>query len=286
MPDTLPPTPLFHYSSLAGLKEILDNQSLWLTSLDQQTDLNTALLFIKSVITTNYPGVSLDLFTMDRINQLPVYSFSLTTKKDLPSQWQKYNPQNAYSYSFDSGQLSALANNTGLALLKCIYDDREKADFTTNSIVKISPDDYAQSVQQDDPTCPLDPRHPMFIKQIKLINRNILNSIGTLKDAALQQEQEYRIAATYTWSEILGGPGDTDPEPLPLEVKSAVSNGVSFNYLEAPLITGVFTAVNISEVVIGPSADINQSKLDCENVLAEQCNPNVVISESSVPFAS
>lgn len=277
-------TPLFHYSSLGGLKEILDNQSLWLSPLDESNELNSALTFIQHVITTTYPGVSADLFTMDRINQFPVYSFSLTTQKDLASEWQKFNPGNACSYSFDPAQLTAMVNNASLNFLQCIYDDGEKRDFIINSIVAISPDDYAQSVQQSDPTCTLDPRHMMFVKQIHLISRNILNNVGTLKDASLQQEQEYRIAATYTWSEILGGPADTDPDPLPLEIKSAVSDGVSFNYLEAPLITGSFTAVGISEVVIGPGADMNQSKLDCENVLTEQGNPNVIIDESTVPY--
>jgi len=284
MSTLLPPQPLFHYCLFAELGDILSSQSLLLSPPDPSQP-DTALDEIRNIITAMYLGLSPDSFTTTQFDQFPLYSYSLMPQKDIASLWLKFKPLEVYSFSIDAAQLAAAIDSSELTLLPCLYDDAAKKDFVINTIIGVSPEEYTSSVQQPEPDSPLDPRHPMFPKKLKLINRNILNYEGLLKDISLQDEQEWRIIASYTWLEILGGVDDINPNPLPLQLISVTQNGNQLNCLEAPLVTGLFTTVSISEIVIGPCPDMAQSKLDCENLLATRLsNSHPIITESAVPY--
>jgi hypothetical protein len=286
MANTFPQAPLFHYTSLAEFQQVLESKSIWLTANDSQTELNDTLSFIQQAIVTAFPGLSEGFFNIDAVASYPVYSFLLSSQSDLASEWQKYYPDGGFSIAIEQGQLSATMGACNLSLYQCIYDDSEKTDFVINTIVGISTSDYADSIAQAAPTCVLDPRQEMFAKEIKLINRNILNYAGLLKDGSLSEEQEWRIIASYSWSNILGGPADIPPDPLSLEIKSAVENDITITYLEAPLVPDPSTEVNISEVVIGPHPDMAQAKATCQSLLNESENPgSVVIIESAIPYS-
>ena len=274
MANEFPPASLFYYADLAGFQEILEKKAIRLSPLDPQATLYAALSFIKQLITTEYPGLSADLFNIDAVSSSPEYSFSLTTQKDLASQWQKYYPDGGYAIAIDQDQLSATIDAYNLGLFKCLYDEGEKKDFVTKTIVAISPKDYTDSIGATDPTCVLDKRSPMFAKEIDVLNLNILNYAGLLKDPALEQEQEWRILVSYV-----------SPGPLTPEAKAPGENNSAAPWLQALLLTDPDTKVSIKEVVIGPNPDMAQAKLACQALLIESAHAgSVVITESSVPY--
>jgi hypothetical protein len=271
MANTFPQTPLFHYAFLAEFQQILTTKSLWFTPVDNPADLDNALAFIKQVIAAEYPGISPDLFNLDMSSSYPVYSFSLSAQKDIQSEWPKYYPDGGFSIAIDQDQLSGIMlSYEGFSLYPCLYNDGDKKNFVMNTIIN-SP--YG-----------LDKDQPMFARKIKLINRNILNLAGLLKDESFADEQEWRITASYVWPDMVGGLEDLPPDPLPLDVKTGVQNKLTVNYLDAPVVADP-DKVMVKEVVIGPNPDMTQAKLTCQTVIAESEDPaNVVITESPLPY--
>jgi hypothetical protein len=284
MSTLFPSQPLFHYCSLAEFQAILDSQSLWLTPDDQQNELDMALGTIKAVIATGYPGLSTEGFNLDSASSLPVYAYLLSSQKDLGGLWQPYYPAGGFTISINTAQLSVMMDTCNLILYQCLYDEAEKTNFIIQNIVETSPGEYADSIGLSEPSSVLDPRSEMFVEKIKLINRNILNYAGVLKDTSRKGEQEWRIMIKYVWSNILAGPSDEPPDPLLLDVQSMQVNNVSVNYLSAPLVNAKFTAAGIEEVVIGPNPDMAQAKSDCETLFANLNLINVVITESGLPY--
>jgi len=286
MTNAFPQATLYHYASLTEFQQILGAKSVWLTPVDAQAELDAALGFIRQVITTAYPGLDAGDFNLGKIGAFPEYSLSLTSQKDLQSEWAKYYPNGGFAIAIDQAQLSATMDTCNLSLSKCFYDDGEKKDFVINTIIEINPGDYTNSIAQSAPTCPLDPRQQMFERQLRLINRNILNYAGLLKDASRADEQEWRILAPYNWQGIFIGPTDIDPDPLLLDRKPVGESNLSLTHLEAPLATGA-DKVTITEVVIGPNPDMPQAKLTCQSLVSESSSPgSVTITESVIPYAS
>jgi hypothetical protein len=281
MSNSFPPVKLFHYAPILDFIAIAESHSLWLSPIDSQKEINEALKLIKSVVTKEYTSLNPDLFNADMLRSYPVFSFALTGQKNLGSLWKHYCPDGGYSIAIDNEQLTAMMETNNLMLSKCLYDEAEIRNFVINSIVEINPGDYIESIGQANPTCVLDPRHLMFPKEIKLINRNILNYAGILKDQSQRDNQEWRVTTYYTWSGIFMGPTDVPPEPLSLPIQSREINHVIVPYVAPSLVSSTFTKVHVEEVVIGPAADMTVAALACQFVLNQcQDGKNAIVSNS------
>jgi hypothetical protein len=279
MANSFPPVNLFHYAPLRDFVGIVATQSLWLSPIDSQQEIDGALKLIKAVVTKEYPGLNSDLFNTD--SSYPVFSFPLTSQKNLNGLWKRYCPDGGYAIAIDNKQLMAMMATNNLLLSKCLYEEAEIRDFVINSIVQVNPGDYIESIGQADPSCVLDPRHLMFPREIKLINRNILNYVGILKDQSQKDNQEWRIMTYYTWSGIFMGPTDVPPEPLSLPIQSREINHVIVPYVTPSLVSTTFPKVHVEEVVIGPAADMTVAALACQFVLNQcQDGKNAIVSNS------
>ncbi len=276
MPNSFPSTPLFHYASLAEFTAIVENKSLRLFPIDPK-ELNAVLDLIKQVITNQYPGIPADLFNIDAASQSPVYSFALSSQKDMDSEWSKYCPDGGYSIAICTEQLNAVIDTYNLNFAACLYGDDEKKNFIITNIIGPYLDDYTAGMEQTD---------PMFVKRIKEIKRNILNYAAFLKAGSFVAEQEWRITSFYTWEAILAGPTDTAPDPLSLDTKSMQIDNATVQYLEAPLVSGAADKVCINEVVIGPNPDMAGAKSACQALVGQSQDggANIVISESVIPY--
>jgi hypothetical protein len=276
MPNAFPSFPLFHYASLAEFTAIVENKSLRLFPVDPK-ELNAALDLIKQVVANQYPELPTDLFNIDAASQSPVYSFSLSSQKDMDSEWSKYCPDGGYSIAICNDQLNAVIDTYNLNFAACFYSDDDKKNFIINNIIGTILAGYTAGMEQTD---------PMFVKGIRLINRNILNYAAFLKDGSLEAEQEWRITAFYTWDAITGGPTDIAPDPLSLDTKSMQIDNAMVQYLEAPLLSGTADKVCINEVVIGPTPDVAGAKSACQALVdqSQDGGANTVISESVIPY--
>ncbi len=68
------------------------------------------------------------------------FSFSLSEKEDLLSQWRGYTPSGGFSIGFKTSDLERLANENGLSLERCVYDDADKRRIIVEALLPIEAD--------------------------------------------------------------------------------------------------------------------------------------------------
>ncbi|MEA3381268.1 MAG: DUF2971 domain-containing protein [Pseudomonadota bacterium] len=129
---------LFHYTSVDGLKGILDNESLWTTQIQYMNDskeFSHAVDFALQIINRKKEQIDVDLMkyfeameqTLKSSNGARTFIFSMTENPDQLSQWRGYCGLGGYSVGFNRSFLEHLAHAQGYRLEKCLYNDAKKA---------------------------------------------------------------------------------------------------------------------------------------------------------------
>lgn len=147
---------LYHYTDAQAVHSILKNQKIWMTDirfLNDSQELHDGLKILTEQLKTPNPGLFANYDFKDRaINYIrkafeehisfgteeePVFVFSLSSKKDVLSQWRAYG---AYAIEFDRSILKEEVKS----LKRCIYESREKKGRATvnvtDAIVAVSQD--------------------------------------------------------------------------------------------------------------------------------------------------
>lgn len=140
MPD--PPPILYHYTSPAGLKGIVEEESLRCSSVHHLSDaeeisyaLNEARPFLTEIQHElrgqhEFEG---EISLLDRMTETLgdiedqwVFVGSFSAHGNQLSQWRAYCPdQGGYSIGFDGERLAALAAVQGFDLVECVYTSRD-----------------------------------------------------------------------------------------------------------------------------------------------------------------
>lgn len=144
---------LYHYSTSAGLKGIVECKQLWLSHLAYLNDAQEysyGLNLIHKVMEDTYDP----LFRVDARDKSfsSAFSVSLTQEGNLLSQWRGYCPNGGYSFAFDKEQLNALLRfetpepdlygngiKGQLRIGKCIYNEAEQIKYIKSRLAGILP---------------------------------------------------------------------------------------------------------------------------------------------------
>lgn len=174
-----PPEILYHYTTPKALSEILKTKKLWATDfhyLNDYTELLLAIELTRTRIEGQNPKLKFEWIGPDFIakTRFNVGVFSLSSEKDLLSQWRSYcPPTGGYAIGFDYRQLdSLLKNRKFLGLKRCIYDENEQKQMIDEYIEEIRPPGRAMDVQK-------------FIQQVGLL----------IKDNRFEEEHEWRAVS-------------------------------------------------------------------------------------------
>lgn len=130
----VPPDPLFHYTTQAGLLGIVDKKEIWATHTqylnDRREFLHALEVFREELETLTrewdaervkcFRGVSLTL--LDDLSRMNVCVASFSEDADSLPQWRAYGGGAGFSLGIPGDHLRALVETENSSLARCVYD--------------------------------------------------------------------------------------------------------------------------------------------------------------------
>jgi hypothetical protein len=256
-----PTTPLYHYTSPAGLLGIVESKSLWASGiqyLNDTTEYKHAASIVRDLLTRHLENVSdprNDLYRLllrgDAIYpDATVFVGSLSEAKDRLSQWRGYcTAGGGFSIGLDPELLERQARKQDYHLLKCEYDPVKQRDICEELIsegcraaeeaVKQSPPTHGQSKETIQSTG----LWAHFVEPFMRI-------APALKNPSFEEEHEWRLVR---------GPFDA-PDP---QVRFRAGKYAVIPYREFAL-ADVNDPLDVEEIIIGPNPDPTQARKSVE----------------------
>jgi hypothetical protein len=202
MPES-PDLLLYHYTSLAGFKGIVESKKLWATTVHY---LNDAREFLEAYMVMEaeilkrlsakppaHHKAFLDQFLRDRrvLMDMNLCVFSLAVHGDLLSQWRGYCPSGrGYSLGFDRQGLSELAERHQFRLERCIYNRREQEDAVSQILDAALDTIEGVDAESITPAATL----PLQSDFLRLAPR--------IKNTAFAEEDEWRLISVSQWDDV------------------------------------------------------------------------------------
>jgi hypothetical protein len=248
-----------HYTSQAGLIEIIRSEKIWATNikfLNDEHEFQHALKLIKEKIKTSkkIPQEHRDHFTfkffttelestletLDSYRSESIFTLSFSEETDLLSQWRGYCPNNnGFCLIFDVERLfeQVKSEYDNIHLVKCVYKDIDKNSQITDLLNKYWRKYLAKRNQKDKKTVLAE-----MAKEIMLL-------ASYFKDTSFSEEKEQRIVV------ILDNAPDND-------LKFRQGHFSIIPYIELPA-----SRKNIKKICIGPTSSKELSKRALEMFL-------------------
>ncbi|MGH1432782.1 MAG: DUF2971 domain-containing protein [Neptuniibacter sp.] len=231
---------LYHYTSVEGLKGILDNESLWTTQIQYMNDskefshaVDIAFQIIKRKKYNAEEGLLKYYEAMEHSlkssNGARTFIFSMTENPDQLSQWRGYCGLGGYSIGFNKSSIVKLAASQGYRLEKCLYDDAEKAKIIEKVIDESVVFFNSLALVSD---------HKKAVHDSKFYG-HFLRIGSIMKHSSFSEENEWRL---------IGGPFSWKNPPSRWRTK----DGLLLPYYEFYLNRDEDGFLPISEVYIGP----------------------------------
>ncbi|MDP3517164.1 MAG: DUF2971 domain-containing protein [Pseudohongiella sp.] len=191
-----------HYTSISGIKGILEVEELWATNikfLNDEHEFQHAIDLFKEVIPKakiTKKDRNYDLYAeygkriIDSLNSLnnykseSVFTLSFSEETDLLSQWRGYCPNhNGYCLVFDVPKIydSIVFDHEDVYFENCVYDDDEK-DKKIKSVLN---DRYSEYIKCDS--------EKMKDGVIGKLTRDMLKLAAHFKHSSFREEKEHRI---------------------------------------------------------------------------------------------
>ncbi|CAN7540035.1 DUF2971 domain-containing protein [Rhizobium sp. LjRoot258] len=236
---------LFHYTTLQGLLGIVSSKVIWATNIHYLNDseefayglgyLRTEAEARAKNASSGHQAILLRVASLvDYFKQGYVYTASFAEDDDLLSQWRGYGAGGGVCLGFVVGDLQKIAKRSGFRLIKCIYEQSQKAalakEFIVHSLTTI---DAATTLD--------DERVEEFANQIVTRYQQLACAF---KDPSFREECEWRIISKF----------------VPLDHQSVKVRGTAtmlVPYFEVDLDLGQDshgrTNIGIDTLVVGPS---------------------------------
>lgn len=283
----LPDIDLFHYTDANGFLGMVRSNKLWMTNIHYQNDAKEyyyAIDLLKKVILEDYPNLinSVNIKALrNRISS--AFSFSLSEKKDLLSQWRGYCPNGGFSICFDKQSLQRTMRENELKIVKCIYDIDDQKEFIRKNIIEFTPEEYRATGPSPSKANTL--FYEIFDKVAKYA--------PVLKHKSFKAEKEWRLIKNLTPT--------ADRNENKVVMINALKNFESIvrfrskkntviPYIEIPLLYDVQKKVTIKKVVISPTnlpSNLKELAKDaCKAALALDNYPNeqTEVKYSKTPY--
>jgi hypothetical protein len=259
---------LYHYTSPVGLAGMLEYRKLWFSQFaysNDESEYSYAINLITSVLEEYGLGKEA-IYNFPTEDKIPlVFTFSLSEKGDLLSQWRGYCPDGGYSISFDTQQLNAMMSQYGLVIGKCVYDEGLQKQLIRDHIIGYSsPADYEAAKKDYRVTS------TKSWSYRELHRQSALNRIAPLiKHPGFKEEEEWKIIKSYEGGGI---PHLKALLSMVAEAKDRIrfrgSNGMLIPYFEMELTTDT-SPVNIRELIVGPTPHKKLSLLSADAIVAK-----------------
>jgi len=308
------PAELWHYTSLAGLKGIVESKRIWATDIrflndsqeyihalellevvakdiEKESNLATILECVKKACSTGALSSS----------QLQVFVISFSEAKDLLSQWRAYTEDwRGMSLGFNLQTVRLTSDpNSLVALAPCVYREDEKVRLLNavlshflNEAEKITEelDSKAQQVAFDTFRLPKDQweieTDKAFDGVAEGVTERLKNAVGAtlidlarimplLKHSSFSEEKEWRLVLPY----------DAITFPDLLEKDIRIGKSSLLPYIKEPI--GQEPGYpQLKHVIVGPTPVINRAIDSVKILLKWNGLSEVVVTESSTSFRS
>lgn len=282
------PPHLYHYTSIEGLKGILESRCLRASQihfLNDTQEFRYSIEILKKLISefkndlpqqrairrspikpeellSDFFGLTKDMFGIDVISRLPICVFSFSQKADLLSQWRGYcPPSGGYSIGFRSELLTPWLKTKKLFIEPCVYDEREQEIIIRNDIIKRKETLLKRLTSEPEKSDEILKRvwFDFFMEFSRLAS--------VFKHPAFHEECEWRIISDLIPSNRLA---------------FMVRNSIFLPYFEINF--GEINPFPIDEIIIGPAPEQSLARLSLIQFLINMGLQGISIKESSTPY--
>ncbi len=280
-----PATTLYHYTSLDGLRGIIDSGAIWASEIryvndaSEMQNMASILLFETnrriSKGTDNYK--ILEQFGRWLSNRLTdghmLFVASFTENGNLLSQWRGYCPAGkGVSVGFDQEYIITCAKAQAFEIGKCIYNTKEKESIRGKVIDAIVA--LAESTgENNDPS----KRHPTesYYGIFEACEDTLLRISSLIKHTSFEEEQEWRAISPIVKNYV----------KTPIQYREGVSMLVPYTNFD--LSNSGHTKISIQGIYLGPTPNINLSMGSLSKYLSIRgVSPKDGIRYSDIPYRS
>lgn len=301
--NALSPPELFHYTTIEGLRGILENRCLWAThyeSLNDSTEVVHGRMLFARIVQERIEHCSelpkLLLHSMldghgNIFENICIYLACLCENGDLLSQWRAYsNGGKGFALGMKPRMILQGSKPTlpspqqfGFGVTKVIYDEKKQHElfyglvdrvFTrVEDILPISLN-YIKDVGQlhaflETTTSPL--LAAMLYLNFQMCYR--------VKNPAFQEEKEWRLVC------IMGNEKTAGESTTP-EVKHRTRNGVDIPYIEIPIHSADPNeyCFDVTRIICGPTLQPDSMRAEIGKLLKASGFNGVIVEKSQIPL--
>jgi hypothetical protein len=300
MPSELPEM-LYHYTTLEGLLGILESKSIWATHIrylndaaefnyakdliadgsrmrsNESSDQSKEMYTLASLVNQRDQSTTLDgyvhsliernasnelLMLLELLHRAKIFVCCFSESRDQLSQWRAYSPKgNGVCIGFNTALFIPQMEKKGFRLIKCVYEWKEQVDRLNRFIDKFHQEQTStprESKESEDKLEPL----------IRRYGEDLFGLTISLKHESFKEESEWRFG---------------DIKPGQNDLKFRLGKSMLIPYHVIPLTEGE-TALPISEIIIGPSPNIDLSREAVETLLQNHGLETCEVKLSGTPY--
>lgn len=258
---------LYHYTSLPGLKEIVEDQVLWASNAHYLSDIKEIRhahdMLLAEIVERlkSADALAAEVLTQLRhwlleraIGPQQLFLCPFTEEGNLLSQWRGYTPHGlGVSLGFPASRIMALAATQGYRLVQCIYEEREQRRLVGGVV-----DAMFAALHKDTALCAGGGK-TSYQAVFDRFTDDLLLLAAVLKHGSFREEREWRVISRLY-----------DDDPPDAAVKYRVGRFTLIPYREFSLAEGPGCALNLDEVVVGPSSSLELSMHSIPQYLASR----------------
>ena len=275
---------VYHYTSLASLKSIVESNSMWASDVQYLNDAaeirhTIGLLRDQLVLRLQDKGLGekrtrllsqfgqwLDYgFVMNH----SVFVISLSKNGNLLSQWRAYTPHGAgVSIGFDLSVIRDIAKKNNFRLVDCIYDGAKQSQLTADFLQKL--ETYANTGEQEDRS----KRHPSqsFYAVFESLEDELITLAIQLKHWAFREEQEIRLIS----------PIIRDYKKSEIQYRG--SRSALIPYVSVDITDPLSNKAAIDYVILGPTPNANLSMNSVVKFLSGKATLRFGVASCQIPY--
>ncbi|WP_322470402.1 DUF2971 domain-containing protein [Hydrogenophaga sp. SNF1] len=275
-----PTEALAHYTNVQGLCGALTTGTLWATHIQFLNDskefihaTGLAKAYMQRIRSSaRFSGFEELIDRMvELIDGMPgtTWVISLSTKRDLLSQWRGYCSGGGYNLAFDPAKLEDFAKKQLFVLNRCTYDRvhqaaliEELVEYAIESYPGFVPDQVLDSDREED--------HKRMLFCAKWFFPKMSRLASTMKDPSFHEEDEWRL---------IGGLYKPHVVPSYRFRGSLIVPHREFDFKDSD---GVIRC--ISEIRIGPNSDQNLAEMGIFFLMQRIEIESVTTRRSEIPF--
>ena len=200
---------LYHYTSHEALYNIVESGVVRASHIYYMNDQNEIKYAIDKFIrvTEKYRDKNADNLSVMLLTQIPkwiqnmrnnphyIFSFSLSEKGNLLSQWRAYTSHGTgISIGFNHSDVKRFAKNNGMNLVECVYKNEEQERILDDVIQSILSEFESDKVSIDTTKGAVGQEYHTYLNKY---TDQLLNEFVKIKDPAFHEECEWRLVSKF-----------------------------------------------------------------------------------------